>query len=61
MVASSIGLPELTVRLLPETETLPPGVRLPRPGRDMTLAAARRTSRFSRGSMTMLAEGSQSE
>jgi hypothetical protein len=54
---SSIGLPVETEREPPATETLVAADRLPRPGRDITLAAPIRTRTSSRGSITRFIDG----
>jgi hypothetical protein len=45
-----LGLPALTLRPAPETLIVAPGVRLPRSGRDITLAAPKRIRKLSIGS-----------
>ena len=54
---SRYGLPKVTVRLLPETLIVPPGVRLPRPGRVITSRVAEPDENSSVTSSTKFTDG----
>ncbi|MNN92160.1 hypothetical protein D3C81_2103990 [compost metagenome] len=56
-IGSRSGLPVAMVRAAPATATVEPGVRLPRPGRLITLAAPRRIRKSGVISATRLNEG----
>ena len=58
-MGSRFGLPELTLNT-PTVLRLPPGVRLPRLGRVITLAAPKRSRKSGVTSAVMFRAGSQS-